>query len=128
MQVADVEWQTPRWVDTLKKHRRCGPGAREKWERSDLVAETLSRGRHSLYSPYLSSDEIREMEMLCLQNGTQLPGSRHNVRTYWFRSPDLVGASSGEKTNYIFVQYNISGEVHGYPVTAAYLRQKGATP
>ena len=36
-----------------------------------------------------------------------------------------IGASDGLKTNYILVQYNSTGSVHGYPATADYLRGLG---
>jgi hypothetical protein len=37
-----------------------------------------------------------------------------------------VGASSGEETNFVYVEWNAQGGVHGRPITADELRMKGA--
>ncbi len=37
-----------------------------------------------------------------------------------------LGASEGEFTRFIIVQYEKNGSVHGYPITENRLRQKGA--
>ncbi len=41
-----------------------------------------------------------------------------------FRQSSVL--SEGEKTEYIMVQYDQDGTVHGYPVTVNYLRSRGA--
>jgi hypothetical protein len=34
-----------------------------------------------------------------------------------------IGASKGERTRFVYVVYHLGGAVHGYPITAAMLRQ-----
>jgi len=49
---------------------------------------------------------------------------------FWRNLPDLgfpVGASEGQETTYIYVEYNSSGPIHGRPMTATGLQAKGAT-
>jgi hypothetical protein len=46
-------------------------------------------------------------------------------RHFWSRRGEDIGACKGEKTEFIYVIYHISGVVHGYPITKALLRQKG---
>ncbi len=36
----------------------------------------------------------------------------------------VVGASEGEKTEYIFVEYTNNGHVHGRPMTLRQIREK----
>jgi hypothetical protein len=67
------------------------------------------------------------MEMGCVQgDGIELPRAAPHFRRFYRQLPTEIGASEGKKTDYIMVQYNCDGAVHGYPVTAAYLRSKGA--
>ncbi len=80
---------------------------------------------------------IESYEMECLSDqllteGTVheiLPHPKPNVRMFWREVRDLgfaVGASNGRETNYIYVEYNSSGPVHGRPMTPVELRLKGA--
>ena len=48
-----------------------------------------------------------------------------DVRLYFRKFNDIIGASSGKKTNYILVVHEASGDVHGYPVTEKYLLDLG---
>lgn len=52
-----------------------------------------------------------------------------HVRAFWQEFPDLgfaVGASIGQETSYIYVEYDCSGAVHGRPMTVGELKIKGA--
>lgn len=54
-----------------------------------------------------------------------------NIIDYWVKWPFVVGASSGERTKYMWVEWQCSGdsglnEVHGRPVTERKLRDEGA--
>ena len=54
------------------------------------------------------------------------PVGREHVRRYCYCHDSEIGASLGERTPWMLVQYNNEGTVHGYPVTESYLRSKGA--
>ena len=80
----------------------------------------------------MTGADVQRMETECVNgHGIRiLPDLKPNVRMFWQDFPDLgfpVGASMGQETSYIYVEYNSSGPVHGRPMTAAELRQKGAT-
>lgn len=82
----------------------------------------------AFYHPDYSSDASRkDLEMLCVRNGTELnPGGARTKRCFFMRMDSVVGASNGEETKYVYAEYLISGEVHGRPITAEELRRKGA--
>ena len=122
----EAEFAPPRWV-RMPKHRKVGPRAKKLWERSILAAQTGERDEPSVYDPGLTDDEIREMEMNCVQGGgIELPQRACTLRRFYRAFPRCIGASEGKKTDYIMVQYDESGAVHGYPVTMDYLRSRGA--
>jgi hypothetical protein len=91
-----------------------------------LTADTANQ--KSKYSPYLSVDQIRRMELECvtqeaLRDG-EIPLTVCHVKRYYRRFEDEIGAANGQKTKCILVQYSYNGDVHGYPVTEAYLQQQ----
>ena len=47
-------------------------------------------------------------------------------RTFWRDLGVVIGASDGEETTFVFVEWTASGTVHGRPISAAELRRKGA--
>jgi hypothetical protein len=56
--------------------------------------------------------------------GTEiLPRKGDAERHFWRAMAEDVGACKGERTRYIYVLYGLSGAVHGYPVTEAWLRR-----
>ena len=123
-----AQWAPPRWNAVAgRKHRRCGPGQRKLWDRSLIVAQTAERGEPSIYDPNLTEDAIREMEMSCVTGqGMELPRRSPHLRRFYRQFDFCVGASQGKRTNYIHVQWNQEGSVHGYPVTREYLKSRGA--
>jgi hypothetical protein len=69
-----------------------------------------------------------EMEAVTGQGHEIFPRHKENVRMFWREFANLgfaVGASEGEETRYIYVEYNSSGPVHGRPMTLEGLRAKG---
>lgn len=122
----EADFAPPHW-EALRKHRRVGPRAQKMWERSILAAQTEGKDEPSIYDPGLSDAQIRDMEMGCVQGaGVELPQRACNFRRFYRRFAGYIGASEGKKTEYIMVQYDQSGAVHGYPVTVGYLESKGA--
>ena len=124
----DVQWFEPYWDELAgRKHRKRGPRYIKQWDRSLIVAFTAD-GRESIYNPELTLDQIERLEMSTVQGdaGGELILQICHVRKFWRRLAEDIGASQGKKTNYVLVQYNNNGSVHGYPVTESYLRQRGA--
>jgi len=86
-----------------------------------------------MYHPKMTRSMIEQVEMDCVSgNGHEiLPHPKPNVRMFWMEVLNLsfpVGASDGQETNYIYVEYNSSGPVHGRPMTLEQLKFKGAKP
>ncbi len=59
---------------------------------------------------------IEEIELSCLEQGTELP-QQGDVRRFCRRFPFVVGASNGEETDYVYVEWGSGGDVHGRPIT-----------
>jgi hypothetical protein len=59
-----------------------------------------------------------------------LPQRGHeHVVVFWMESNVIVGASCGEQTRFLMVEWQVNGQqntVHGRPVTEAELRSYGA--
>ncbi len=75
---------------------------------------------------------IERLEMSCVEGEGReiLPHPKPNVRMFWRELDDLgfpVGASQGAETDFLYVEYNSSGPVHGRPMTWNELRAKGAS-
>ncbi len=97
------------------------------WDRGIIAAQTAEKGHPSIYDPSLTDGEIREMEMSCVTGaGTELPRTLSHVRRFYRDFGTVIGASEGQKTEYVFVQYTSDGTVHGYPATSKYLESRGA--
>src|SRR5262249_5181402 len=109
-------------------HRRWGDRAKKAWDRSFYAADT--RNRKSKYTPYLSRSDIERIEMECVLNQSvregELTSKRCDVRLYFRRFSDFVGACRGKKVCFIVVVHESDGSVHGYPADEKYLRHLGA--
>lgn len=91
-----------------------------------MVAETGERGHKGYYHQKLVGQrQIEALEMRCLSDGRFLY-ERGPVRYYWFDYGEIIGASKGEQTTYVLIEYHQNGNVHGHPVTWQELRDKGA--
>jgi hypothetical protein len=69
------------------------------------------------------------MEMDCVEaareedRGTPISDRCHK-RTYYRKMGKVIGACSGEKTEYIYVEYHNTGPVHGRPMCKKLLEEK----
>jgi hypothetical protein len=99
---------------------------RRNWDRSVTVGLTGRPREPAQYDPNLPTETIKKMEMECIrvgkEGGGQLIQDRCHKRTYWKEMGQVIGASAGEKTCFIFVEYHNSGQVHGRPITWKELR------
>jgi hypothetical protein len=121
--MCNLPWQDPFW-DRLsnQKHRKSN---KRTWDRSMTRAMTAERDETSQFDPYLTDQEIATMELDCIQGQGHLISDRCHKKTYYRKMDRTIGASAGESTPYIFVEYVNSGLVHGWPITWEQLRKKG---
>ena len=71
---------------------------------------------------------IQDLEMGCLDQGLELPPVE-NIRRFYQFLPFVVGASAGEETCYVYVEWHSAGDVHGRPITRDELvTHKGMQP
>mgnify|MGYP001558570749 CR=1 FL=1 len=134
MGLNDMDWPNPLWR-FYKRHR---PPPREQW--SKLVKDTSQSEAMAYYCPGF---DIETWEMECV-NGALLKAKgngvvnecheivrdnpHEHVREFWMNCKQLVGASKGEETEYLFAQWEVCGgtnEVHGRPMTKEQLKQRG---
>lgn len=114
------QWSPPRW-QYYKKH--LPPDSRvKKWEL--LVRETKERGHRGYYHPDFR-DQIQTLETIAFNNGEFL-SQRGPVRCYWHKFDHVIGASQGETTAFVLIEYHQDGWYHGHPVTWQELKKKGA--
>jgi hypothetical protein len=85
-----------------------------------------------VYGPHdeVTLAQIEAMEMGAIENAQkhpehELPRMKDHVRAFWMRFDLVVGASNGETTNYIYVEWHFNGSVHGRPMTKRDLIRKG---
>jgi hypothetical protein len=76
----------------------------------------------------LTEPQIRRLELRCVQeSGAAIIPPKHHVIEFFMEITDFgfsVGASNGEETDYIYVEYHQAGAVHGRPITWNQLQQK----
>jgi hypothetical protein len=96
------------------------------------VAETGAPKGKAKYGPHDKINEatIHRIEVDAVKRGLEeseyeLPEQKENVRSFWAECSKEVGASSGEKTKFIYVEYQNDGTVHGRPMTKQELIDKG---
>lgn len=116
-----LTWQDPVW-DSLS-YRKHVKSNKKNWDRSVTTAVPGMKGEASQYSPYLTADEIETMELACVERGTQIQDKCHK-RTFFLDLERIIGASDGEQTSWIYVEYHNSGSVHGRPMTRGQIQDK----
>ena len=78
------------------------------------------------FDPNLTDVQLASMHLECVaKNGSgKLIKERCHKRTFYVEMGAVIGASSGEKTKILFVEYVNSGKVHGRPITQKELDDK----
>jgi hypothetical protein len=122
----DREWRKPFYAECRRKHAPPGP---RDW--ANVVATTAGPGEPSRFAPGLSDARIGE---LCLQAieeatkkdgaGIELKGGKPHVRCFYWDTGSTVGACGGEVVTGIYVEWQDSGEAHGYPMSENELKRK----
>ena len=105
------------------RHKHLPP-ARELWDKSIIVAQTGKPRQPARYSPRMTG-RIEDLELETVGQN-ELPQTRLNVHRFWRNAGTEIGASNGKRTTYIYVECNMSGDVHGRPITRDELKKKGA--
>lgn len=92
------------------------------WVRNDVAWRTIDRD--SQYDPNLTDAQIEAIEMQCLDDGDPHIDVGDLQKFYW-NTGTIVGACSGETTQYVFVEWNggAGGLVHGRPISIRRLRE-----
>jgi hypothetical protein len=126
----DDEWANPRWEGGYTKHH---PVQRVSWEQ--VVESTGLRGGRqkgkpvAKYGPHPSITVafIEQIEMAAVRVAANelLPRVKPNVRAFWSQLEQSIGASDGEVTDYIYVEWHLNGSVHGRPMTRQDLIRRG---
>ena len=119
-------WLPPSWDNHGDKHR---PPPGIVWRK--LVKETT--GSPGYYLPTVTVQQQREWELRCIERTPDgmryahgnLITETNSKRTFWMDAGEVVGASAGVETRYIFVEWAVSGAVHGRPISPQELRRKG---
>ena len=120
-------FRPPSWARDYDKHH---PLYSENW--NDVVRGTAGEGA-ARYHPSLTLAEIERMEIDVIAGANQQDQGQEipdkctlTKRVYWKCMNRIVGASRGKQTEYIFVEYAQSGDVHGRPIDEPQLKRKGA--
>jgi hypothetical protein len=82
----------------------------------------------SQYDPHLSLDEQRTLELLCIDEGEAYTDVGE-VQKFYMKVDRIIGACSGELTDYIFAQWDggKGGLIHGRPISVKRLREMGVS-
>lgn len=124
MSSAEPVFRPPLWAADYDKHH---PDHSLEWKQ--VVQTTGGPDGVARYHSSLSIPQIETMEMETVSDdlglGTEIVAKRkHNRRVYWRHMGRIIGASNGKETEYIYVEYAQSGNVHGRPITKAELRKE----
>lgn len=114
-------WPGPSSYDPRRKH---DPPSQKDWDQSIVVASSGRKRGVAKFRPGLpiSLGEICEH---CIANGTFLPDNREHVAAFGIRMDVEVGASNGERTQYVYAEWGRDGSAHARPITQAELENKG---
>ncbi len=102
---------------TYQKHVKATIRA---WDRS-IARQFSARPRSAAqYNPRILKEEIESLDLACVSGriGASLEELTHQ-RTFYYEygGTQPIGLSNGEFTKYVYVIWQSSGSVHGYPIT-----------
>jgi hypothetical protein len=114
-----IPWAEPRWITYNYKHRvtQAAP-----WKK--VVPQTAQRGNPAKYCLDITDADQEEIELRCLREGT-LIAEEGSLRMYYMNAGRIIGASAGGETEFVYVEYNRLGDVHGRPITRQDLQRLG---
>jgi hypothetical protein len=86
------------------------------------------------FDPNLTDADLERLQLECVRSGMELAAAneqaglilfdRCHVRGFYRRFTNVIGASGGEFTYLMYVEYHNSGNVHGRPIIESELDQK----
>jgi hypothetical protein len=106
----------PMRLEPYRKHR---PPEGLSWQQ---IVDNTKNG-NALYC--ITEADQRQAEAECLMNGPLLREIK-NKRMFFMEMDQVIGASEGVETKFIYVEWLVSGECHGRPITEQELKRKGA--
>ncbi len=118
--MAEIEptWASPVWNPYSRQHRV------ERGVRWGKVIEETKTGK-AKYAPHITDPLQMELELRCIREG-RLVHTRGANRWYYLDVGEMIGASSGVETKYVYVQYDtLRGDVHGRPISLRELHALG---
>lgn len=130
------QWLPPRWAS--RDYGKHLPRYGEDWVKTKRT--TIGPRGVARYHPSLTHADIERLEMSLvgglpdgLAPGVRAvreiqPSPRRNERIFLARIDRIAGACQGEDTSLIYVIYNRSGPVHGYPISETEAARLGAIP
>lgn len=110
------------WVQ-YKYHRMATV---DDWDSGETLRATTEPEYDAQYNPRLfHSDEVVEtLERLAYERGLTITDIGHKEKRYFRLEGQIVGACSGEYTQFLFVECT-SGFFHGRPISLKELRRLG---
>ena len=114
-------WLPALWDIHDRKHR---PPPGVDWRK--LIRESGEPDGVSIYHPAVTVGMQEGMELRWVSGGGQFLRESAGKRTFWMDLGMMIGAADGEETTFIFVEWAMSGTVHGRPMSLEGLRKKGA--
>lgn len=117
----DAEWQVACWEERIFRHR---PSNNVEWQ---VIVKQTGDGKkpRAMYMQGLTLGRQRIMEMGAVVDGLgmELPrDKRATVRRFVQQFDEIIGASLGEQTTWMLVEYHQAGAVHGRPVLLSELK------
>lgn len=117
--MSGLQWdESQRYWEDRHKHK--------PWPQRISWRKQVKQTKHD-DAKYAPGVDIEELEMRCVAEGQELPRDiRPTVRRFFLDTGETIGASEGEETTVVYVEWGNDGRVHGRPITKRELRRKGA--
>ena len=126
---ANDEWAEPEWRREYNKHHPVPSVAWDDVVRSTGENKGKQQGKPTArYGPHprITAALVERIEMEAVRREAQeLPRHKPHVRAFWAEFGEVIGASNGQETTYIYVEWHRNGAVHGRPMTWLELIRKG---
>jgi len=124
MSEPDAADEEDEWNKSPANYRVHKKASKQQWDQSRAVRST--KGGKAQFNPYTyrTYDLIHALELRCIDEGTSIYDGG-DLKTYYMEDEMLVGASKGEKTYLVFVEWHKRDGFHGRPISRQELRTKG---
>jgi len=114
---AAQNWAHPQWNWYNGRHRANNS---VPWRK--IVNGT--KNGVSKYYQGMTDAEQQALELRCVAQGNLIE-EKGSVRSYYIDAGEIIGASEGEQTKFVYVEHHRLGTVHGSPITKHELERLG---